>query len=122
MDGFKENNGIIVIGATNLGRVLDPALTRAGRFDNKIVLWMPDSNAREKLLRHYLSKVKCDVNFDLKKLANNLIGFSPAAIDNLVNQATLNAANEGDEKVTMKNLEWARLKLEMGRAKTSAWH
>ena len=58
MDGFKENNGIIVMGATNLGQVLDSALTRAVRFDNKVVLSLPDADGRIKLVQHYLKKVK----------------------------------------------------------------
>ena len=60
MDGFKENNGIIVIGATNLGQILDPALTRAGRFDNKVVLSLPDADGRIKLVQHYLKKVSVE--------------------------------------------------------------
>ena len=115
MDGFQENNGIIVIGATNLGGELDPALTRAGRFDNKIVLRLPDAEARIQLVDFYLKKIKADKTMEIEKFATNLIGFSGAGIENLINQAALRAANEGATLVTLNDLDWARTKVEMGR-------
>ena len=86
-----------VIGATNLDKVLDPALTRSGRFDLKISLRLPDAEARRKLVQHYLKKTKTEEKLEARKFATNLIGYSPVAIENLINQAALKAANDGDQ-------------------------
>jgi ATP-dependent metalloprotease FtsH len=116
MDGFHENEGVVVIGATNLGSVLDTALTRAGRFDSKVVLHSPDANSRKKLMKHYMGRVKCSyVNVDLEKLATSLFGYTGAAIENLVNQAALRAANTNSDRVMLQHLNWARDKIDLGR-------
>lgn len=85
MDGFKKNQRIIVIGATNRADILDPALKRPGRFDKSITIPAPDVDGREKLISYYASKIKHDKDIDYKKLAGKTSGFTGAMIKNYVN-------------------------------------
>ena len=90
MDGFKRTEEILVIGATNLEKSLDPAILRAGRFDKKIQFSYPTYKGRKEILEHYLSKV-VSYGIDVEKIAKRSIGFSPADLKNLINIATIDA-------------------------------
>lgn len=113
MDGFQQNEGVIVLGATNRREDLDQALMRPGRFDVEVVVPTPDYTGRKEILTHYLSKILSkDINVDI--LARGTTGFTGADIENMINQAALRAAIEGAEVVAMRHLESARDKVLMG--------
>ncbi len=107
MDGFHQNEGVIVLGATNRRDDLDQALLRPGRFDVEVVVPTPDFTGRKEILAHYLSKVKSH-GIDIDVLARGTTGFTGADIENMVNQAALKAAIDGASAVAMKHLEIAR--------------
>uniref|UniRef100_A0A672J9T3 ATP-dependent zinc metalloprotease YME1L1 n=1 Tax=Salarias fasciatus TaxID=181472 RepID=A0A672J9T3_SALFA len=115
MDGFKPNEGVIVIGATNFAEALDNALVRPGRFDMQVTVPRPDVKGRTEILNWYLSKIKVDPEI----IARGTVGFSGAELENLVNQAALKAAVDGKEMVTMKDLEFAKDKILMGPERRS---
>ena len=100
MDGFEQNEGIIIIAATNRPDVLDPALLRPGRFDRQIVISNPDFIGREKILKVHVRKVPLAPDVDLKVVARGTPGFSGADLMNLVNEAALLAARRGKRVVT----------------------
>uniref|UniRef100_A0A4W6DZN2 ATP-dependent zinc metalloprotease YME1L1 n=1 Tax=Lates calcarifer TaxID=8187 RepID=A0A4W6DZN2_LATCA len=106
MDGFKPNEGVIVIGATNFAEALDNALVRPGRFDMQVTVPRPDVKGRTEILNWYLTKIKVDSAVDAEIIARGTVGFSGAELENLVNQAALKAAVDGKEMVTMKDLEF----------------
>jgi cell division protease FtsH len=114
MDGFDSNEGIILIAATNRPDILDNALLRPGRFDRRIVVAMPDVKGREEIFRVHVRKVPLADDVDLKVLARSTPGFCGADIANLVNEAALLGARNGQDKVTMKDLEFAKDKVIMG--------
>jgi cell division protease FtsH len=114
MDGFDSNEGIILIAATNRPDILDSALLRPGRFDRRIVVNMPDVKGREEILRVHIRKIPLDKDIDLKVIARSTPGFSGADLANLVNEAALLAARNGQENVTMKDMEEAKDKVLMG--------
>jgi len=114
MDGFDSNEGIILIAATNRPDILDSALLRPGRFDRRIVVAMPDVKGREEIFRVHVRRVPLADDVDLKVLARSTPGFCGADIANLVNEAALLGARNGQEKVTMKDLEFAKDKVLMG--------
>ncbi len=119
MDGFRQNEGVIVLGATNRRDDLDRALLRPGRFDVEVQVPIPDFVGRKEILELYLGKVKYadDVNIDL--LSRGTTGFTGADIENMVNQAALRAAIDGSASVTMKYLENSRDKVLMGPERKS---
>ncbi|XP_034428859.1 ATP-dependent zinc metalloprotease YME1L1-like isoform X2 [Hippoglossus hippoglossus] len=119
MDGFKPNEGVIVIGATNFAEALDNALIRPGRFDLQVTVPRPDVKGRTEILNWYLSKIKVDDVMDAEIIARGTVGFSGAELENLVNQAALKAAVDGKEMVTMKELEFAKDKILMGPERRS---
>ncbi|KAK3591379.1 hypothetical protein CHS0354_005294 [Potamilus streckersoni] len=119
MDGFTQNEGIIVIGATNKKGNLDKALLRPGRFDVEVQVYMPDLKGRKETLTYYLSKVTASPEVDIDKFAQSTTGFTGADIENLVNQAALKAAKDGAKLVDNFHLEFARDKVIMGPAKMS---
>ena len=119
MDGFEENNGVIVISATNRPDVLDPALLRPGRFDRQVVVPSPDINGREKILRVHLKKVPLSADVDPLVLARGTPGFSGADLANLVNEAALLAARYGKRVISMDELEEAKDKVIMGSERRS---
>ncbi|CRK98631.1 CLUMA_CG012098, isoform A [Clunio marinus] len=113
MDGFQQNEGVIVLGATNRREDLDNALMRPGRFDVEVVVPTPDFTGRKEIITHYLGKILSkDINIDM--LARGTTGFTGADIENMINQAALRAAIEGAEVVAMRHLESARDKVLMG--------
>lgn len=114
MDGFQQNEGIIVLGATNKVDNMDKALRRPGRFDVEVTVSLPDYKGRKEIIELYISKVKKDPNVDVDKLARGTTGFSGAELENLINQAALKAAVDSCETITMDHLEFARDKLIMG--------
>ncbi|MGZ5467998.1 MAG: ATP-dependent zinc metalloprotease FtsH [Candidatus Aminicenantales bacterium] len=114
MDGFDSNEGIILIAATNRPDILDSALLRPGRFDRRIIVNMPDVKGREDILGVHVRKVPLAEDVDLKVLARSTPGFSGADLANLVNEAALLGARQGEDKVTMKDLESAKDKVLMG--------
>ncbi|XP_072234648.1 ATP-dependent zinc metalloprotease YME1L1-like isoform X2 [Leuresthes tenuis] len=119
MDGFKPNEGVIVIGATNFAEALDNALVRPGRFDMQVTVPRPDVKGRTEILNLYLSKIKMDSAVNAEIIARGTVGFSGAELENLVNQAALKAAVDGKEMVTMKDLEFAKDKILMGPERRS---
>ena len=114
MDGFESEEQVVVIAATNRPDVLDFALLRPGRFDRKITLSLPDVHAREKILNIHIRKVQKDDSVDLAKVAKISIGFSGADLANLVNEAAMHAAREGQKYVTQDNFMYARDRILMG--------
>ena len=113
MDGFQQNEGVIVLGATNRREDLDQALMRPGRFDVEVNVPTPDYTGRKEIITHYLGKVLSkDINVDI--LARGTTGFTGADIENMINQAALRAAIEGAEVVGMRHVESARDKVLMG--------
>nr|XP_002666729.1 ATP-dependent zinc metalloprotease YME1L1-like isoform X2 [Danio rerio] len=119
MDGFKPNEGVIVIGATNFAEALDNALVRPGRFDMQVTVPIPDVKGRTEILEWYLKKIKVDSAIDAEIIARGTVGFSGAELENLVNQAALKAAADGKDLVTMKELKFAKDKILMGPERRS---
>lgn len=119
MDGFESNEGVILVSATNRPDVLDPALLRPGRFDRQVVVPLPDVKGREKIFEVHARKtpVADDVKYDI--LARGTPGTSGADIENLVNEAVLNAARLNKEKVNMSDFEFAKDKILMGTERRS---
>ncbi|XP_020566537.1 ATP-dependent zinc metalloprotease YME1L1 isoform X2 [Oryzias latipes] len=120
MDGFKTNEGVIIIGATNFPEALDNALIRPGRFDMQVTVPKPDVRGRTEILNWYLKKIKVDPAIEANIIARGTVGFSGADLENLVNQAALKAAVDGKDMVTMKELEFAKDKILMGPERRSA--
>ncbi|XP_062260123.1 ATP-dependent zinc metalloprotease YME1L1-like isoform X2 [Platichthys flesus] len=120
MDGFKPNEGVIIIGATNFPEALDNALVRPGRFDMQVTVPKPDVKGRTEILNWYLKKIKVDPAIEAKIIARGTVGFSGADLENLVNQAALKAAVDGKDMVSMKELEFAKDKILMGPERRSA--
>jgi len=114
MDGFADNEGVVIIAATNRPDVLDPALLRPGRFDRQITVSNPDIDGREKILNVHLAKVKHVDNLDVRQIARGTPGFSGAELANLINESALLAARKGKSKVDMSDLENAKDKVMMG--------
>ena len=119
MDGFEENEGIIIIAATNRPDVLDPALLRPGRFDRQVVVPLPDIRGREQILKVHMKKVPIGEDVDASLIARGTPGFSGADLANLVNEAALVAARSGKKIVGMEQLEFAKDKVMMGTERRS---
>ena len=119
MDGFEENEGVIVMAATNRPDVLDSALLRPGRFDKNITINLPDVGARELILKiHARNKPLAD-DVNLKTIARNTAGFAPAELKNILNESAIIATRRGNEQITMKDIEDAFYKVVMGVEKPS---
>lgn len=114
MDGFEQNEGIILMAATNLPDILDPALTRPGRFDRHIVVPNPDVRGRQEILELYLQDKPMADDIDVKSIARGTPGFNGADLANLVNIAAIKAAVDGAEKLTASQLEFAKDRIVMG--------
>ena len=119
MDGFAENEGVIVLAATNRPDVLDKALLRPGRFDRQIVVGLPDVRAREQILEVHARKKKLADDIDLKIVAKNTAGFSGADLENVLNEAALLAARRNLKEIHEKEIEDAMVKVTMGPEKTT---
>ena len=119
MDGFGENEGIIIIAATNRPDVLDPALLRPGRFDRQVTVNLPDVKGREEILKVHADNKKLTEGITLKNLAKRTPGFSGADLENLLNEAALLAVRRNKEAITMSEIDEATDRVLMGPAKTS---
>ena len=119
MDGFGENEGIIMIAATNRPDILDPALLRPGRFDRQIQVGRPDVKGREAILHVHAKNKPLDETVDLKAISQRTPGFSGADLENLLNEASLVAVREGKKKIDMRDIEEATDRVIAGPAKKS---
>ena len=117
MDGFAENEGVIVMAATNRPDVLDKALLRAGRFDRQIVVGLPDVREREQILEVHSKKKRLADDVDLKIIAKNTSGFAGADLENVLNEAALLAARRNLNEIGMAEIEDAMTKVTMGPEK-----
>lgn len=114
MDGFKENEGIIVLGATNRPDVIDPAILRPGRFDRKIEVGLPDCDGREKILSVHSKNKKLSEGVTLGNLARLTSGFSGAELQNLMNEAAIYAARDGRTGITRADIDNSYEKVTIG--------
>ncbi len=119
MDGFAENEGVVIIAATNRADVLDRALLRPGRFDRQVTVPNPDIIGREQILNVHIKKIAAASDINLKVLARGTPGFAGADLANLINEGALMAARKSQKMVTMSNLEEAKDKIMMGAERTS---
>lgn len=117
MDGFSNDTGIIVIGATNRADMLDPALLRPGRFDRQVYIELPDLSGRREILDLYAKKLKVGSDVNLQDLARGTTGFSGADLENLLNEAALHAVRNGRTEIAQPDVEEARDKILMGPRK-----
>ncbi len=119
MDGFTENENIIVMAATNRRDILDPALLRPGRFDRQVVVSYPDIKGREEILKVHTRNKNIGPDVDLKTIAATTAGFTGADLENLVNEAALLAARNNRKAVTKEDIEEATIKVVAGPEKKS---
>ncbi|MBR5315768.1 MAG: ATP-dependent zinc metalloprotease FtsH [Firmicutes bacterium] len=119
MDGFGENSGIIILAATNRPDVLDPALLRPGRFDRQIVIGVPDIKGREEIIKVHSKNKPLAEEVSPKILARRTPGFTPADLENLLNEAALITARRNGRKIRMAEIEEAATKVMAGPAKKS---
>lgn len=117
MDGFSNETGIIVIGATNRADMLDPALLRPGRFDRQVNIELPDLSGRREILDLYSARVKVSPDVNLMDVARGTTGFSGADLENLLNEAALHAVRSGRKEIAPADMEEARDKIIMGPRK-----
>ena len=119
MDGFNDNSGIIVIAATNRDDVLDPALLRAGRFDRKITVSLPDKKGREEIFKVHSRNKKLDDSVNFENIAKRTVGFSGADIENIMNEAAILAVRANRESITVADIDEAIDRRVAGPAKSS---
>jgi len=114
LDGFEQDSGIIIIGATNFPESLDKALTRPGRFDRNVNVPLPDVRGRIAILQHHMKSIRIDAAVDAAEIARGSIGFSGAELENVVNQAAVHASKNKAATVSVEDLVWAKDKIMMG--------
>lgn len=119
MDGFGENKGIIVLAATNRVDILDPAILRPGRFDRKVVVGRPDVRGREEILRIHAKKKPLGEDVDLSQVAQTTAGFTGADLENLLNEAAINAARQNRKYIMEADVKSSFIKLGIGKEKKS---
>ena len=119
MDGFGNNEGVIIIAATNRPDILDPALLRPGRFDRRVTVGRPDLKGREEILKVHAKNKPLGPDVDLKSIAHGTIGFVGADLENLLNEAALLAAKRNKKAITMVEIDEATIKVEVGSEKKS---
>ena len=119
MDGFSNNQGVVVLAATNRADILDPALLRPGRFDRQIFVGRPDSKGREEILAVHTKNKPLAEDVDLRVLAQGTSGFTGADLENLVNEGALLAARRNESFITMADLQEAVIKVIAGPEKKS---
>ena len=119
MDGFAPNQGVIVMAATNRVDILDPALLRPGRFDRQIVVNRPDVKGREQVLKVHAKNKPLGEDVDLEVVARTTAGFTPADLENLLNEAAIHAAREQLPYICMRHIQSAFIKVGIGTEKKS---
>lgn len=119
MDGFEDNDSVIVMAATNRRDILDPALLRPGRFDRQILVGYPDVKGREAILKVHTRNKSLAPDVDLETIAKSTVGFTGADLENLVNEASLLAARKNKKAITKDELEEASIKVVAGPEKKS---
>ena len=119
MDGFGTNEGIIVLAATNRVDILDPAILRPGRFDRKVVVGRPDVQGRLEILNVHAAKKPLGDDVDLESLARTTAGFTGADLENLLNEAAINAAKRKEKYITNADVNYAFVKVGIGVEKRS---
>ena len=119
MDGFGNNEGVIIMAATNRQDILDPALMRPGRFDRQVYVGLPDVRGREAVLKIHSRGKPLDAGVNLSVVAKTTGGFSPADLENLLNESALLAVREGRKVIKMEDIEEAMIKVIAGPAKKS---
>lgn len=119
MDGFGVNEGVIIIAATNRPDILDPALTRPGRFDRQVVVNYPDQKGREEILKVHAKGKPLGPDVELSVISKTTSGFTGADLENLLNEAALLAARRNKKSITMEEIEEATIKVVVGTEKRS---
>ena len=119
MDGFGVNEGIIVMAATNRVDILDPAILRPGRFDRKVVVGRPDVKGRKEILEVHSRNKKLGDDVDLETVARTTAGFAGSDLENLMNEAAINAAAHNRQFISRKDIEQAFIKIGIGKEKKS---
>ncbi|MCA9373363.1 ATP-dependent zinc metalloprotease FtsH [Candidatus Woesebacteria bacterium] len=132
MDGFSQNDNVMVMAATNRGDMLDPALVRPGRFDRRVVVNLPDLEERKFILSIHAKGKPVDKDLNWEKVAKRTVGFSGADIENMLNEAAIAVAGDTRELINMEDIEEASLKVKLGPSKKrlqdeierkmTAWH
>ncbi|MBP9782018.1 ATP-dependent zinc metalloprotease FtsH [Candidatus Woesebacteria bacterium] len=117
MDGFTQNDNVMVLAATNRGDLLDPALLRPGRFDRRVMVDVPDIEGRKAILAIYARNKPFDAKVDWDAVARRTVGFSGADLENMLNEAAIGAAREGNKTVSMVDVEEAATKVKLGPQK-----
>ena len=119
MDGFGENEGIIVMAATNRVDILDPAIMRPGRFDRRVIVGKPDVRGREEILRVHAEKKPLGDDVDLHQIAQSTTGFTGADLENLLNEAAIKAARENRKYLNNNDIKQSFIKVGIGKEKKS---
>lgn len=119
MDGFAQNEGIIIMAATNRPDILDPALLRPGRFDRQVLVGMPDMRERAAILKVHMRNKPSDEHINYEELARQTAGFTPADLENMTNEAALMVARKGKHQIDMHTLVDASIKVVAGPEKKS---
>lgn len=114
MDGFTQNDNVIVLAATNRGDLLDPALLRPGRFDRRVTLDLPDIEGRKAILGIHSQGKPFAEEVDFERVAQRTVGFSGADLENMLNEAAIRAANLNKKEIDMEDIEEAATKVKMG--------
>ncbi len=132
MDGFTQNDNVIVMAATNRGDMLDPALVRPGRFDRRVTVNLPDLDERKFILSIHARTKPFTPDLDWDRVARRTVGFSGADLENMLNEAAIAVAREARDAITMADIEEASLKVKLGPSKKrlqneyerqmTAWH
>lgn len=117
MDGFSQNDNVMVMAATNRGDMLDPALIRPGRFDRRVMVNLPDLEERKYIIKIHAKGKPFVKKLDWDKVAKRTVGFSGADIENMLNEAAISIAREGREEITSEDIEEAALKVKLGPSK-----
>lgn len=117
MDGFTQNDNVIVMAATNRGDMLDPALVRPGRFDRRVMVSLPDLEERKYILKIHAKGKPLEKNLTWEKIAKRTVGFSGADLENMLNEAAIAIARENRTEITMEDIEEASMKVKYGPSK-----
>lgn len=117
MDGFTQNENVVVVAATNRGDLLDPALLRPGRFDRRVVLDLPDMEGRKAILKIHINGKPMTKDADWDQVSKRTVGFSGADLENMLNEAAILAARKDKKEISMEDIEEAATKVKLGPEK-----